>query len=263
MTTPTTGLHTIVLAGGPAEADPLSVEAGVATKALLPIAGRPMVAHVLQALRRCDAIGPITVVGVEASALDEICEAPPLRCLPNHHGIVDNILAATEGLDDATPVLVVSADIPLLTPEAVTDFMQQAELSGGEICYAIVERAVMEARFPGSGRSFRHTRDGDFAGGDLFLATPRLFRTHEGLARGLADQRKSAWGLARLLGVGILWRLVTRRLTISRLEARASSLLGCDCKAIISEHPELAMDVDKPHQLAMIRHALASQRDTR
>ncbi|MGI6381061.1 MAG: NTP transferase domain-containing protein [Anaerolineae bacterium] len=263
MTTPTRWLHTVVLAGGPAEPDPLSVEAGVATKALLPIAGRPMVAHVLQALQRCDAIGPITVVGLEASLLEVICEGPPLRCLPNHHGIVDNILAATEGLDDATPVLVVSADIPLLTPEAVSSFIQSAELSGGELCYAVVERAVMEARFPGSGRSFRHTREGDFAGGDLFLATPRLFRTHAGLARGLSDQRKSAWGLARLLGLGVLWRLATRRLTIRSLEARASTLLGCDCKAIISEHPELAMDVDKPHQLTMIRHALTLPADTR
>ena len=252
-------LPTVVLAGGPARPDPLSIEARVATKALVPIAGRPMVSYVLDALAGCDGVGPITVVGLEPSDLKEAAAEYALRFLPNHHGIVDNILAATDGMDDATSVLVVSADVPLLTPEAVTDFMQQAELSGGELCYSIVERSVMEKRFPGSGRSFRHSLDGDFAGGDLFRATPGLFRTHSRLARDLAGQRKSAWGLARILGLGIIWRLATRRLTISRLEARASSLLGCPCKAIISQHAELAMDVDKPHQLALVREILESQ----
>jgi len=254
-------LPTVVLAGGPAKPDLLSMEAGVATKALVPIAGRPMVRYVLDALAGCDGVGAITVVGLEPSDLKQAPEGS-VRFLPNHHGIVDNILAATDGMDDATSVLVVSADVPLLTPEAVTDFMQQAELSGGELCYSIVERSVMEKRFPGSGRSFRHSLDGDFAGGDLFRATPGLFRTHSRLARDLAGQRKSAWGLARILGLGIIWRLATRRLTISRLEARASSLLGCPCKAIISQHAELAMDVDKPHQLALVREILESQQSS-
>lgn len=259
MEMPNQGLHTIVLAGGPAEPEHLSAKAGVPTKALIPIAGHPMVAYVLEALARCSDVGPVTVVGLESSTLTEMASGHQLRHLCNHHGIVDNILAATEGLEDSTPVLIASADIPLLTSEAVTDFIRQAEWSGDELCYPIVERSVMEKRFPGSGRSFGRTGDGEFAGGDVFWVTPRLFRTRGALVREVVDQRKSIWGLARILGPGMLWRLATRRLTIESLEARASKLLGCRCKAIISQHAELAMDVDKPHQLEMVQSILASQ----
>lgn len=249
----------VLMAGYPAEPDPLCRTEGVNNKAAIVVAGQPMAAHVLRALEHSGCVRTITVVGLEASHLDGVATTLRIRHIPNHQGIVDNILAATEGLDDATPVLVASSDIPLLTPEAVADFCQRARQFGGELCYSIVERSVMEDRYPGSGRSFRRTREGFFAGGDLFMATPRLFRTHDQLVRELSGQRKSAWGLMRILGLGIMLRYATRHLAIHHLEARASKLLGCACKAVISPYPELAMDVDKPHQLAIARRILASR----
>jgi hypothetical protein len=250
--------ETVLMAGSPAELDPLCLTEGVTNKAAIPIGDRPMAWHVLDALLASGCAARITVVGL-ALPLPANPRRHLIRQVPNHHGIVDNLLAATGDLPDDARLLVASSDIPLLAPAAVIDFCRRAEQSGGDLCYAIVERAEMEDRFPGSGRSFRHTREGDFAGGDLFMATPRLFRAHDALFRQLSGQRKSAWGLVRTLGLGIVLRYATRQLSIAHLEARASKLLEARCKAIITPYAEIAMDVDKPHQLAMVRRLLESR----
>ncbi len=252
--------ETVLMAGSPPEPDSLCLAEGVTNKAAIPIGDRPMAWHVLDALATSGCATRITVVGLTMPLPDGMGRLP-IRQIPNHHGIVDNLLAATDDLADDARLLVASSDIPLLTPAAVADFCRRAEHAGAELCYSVVERAVMEERFPGSERSFRHTREGDFAGGDLFLATPRLFRTHDTLFRQISGQRKSAWGLVSTLGLGILLRYATRQLSIVHLEARASSLLEAPCKAIITPHAEIAMDVDKPHQLTMVRRYVASPPD--
>ncbi|MGC9358748.1 MAG: nucleotidyltransferase family protein [Anaerolineae bacterium] len=250
--------ETVLMAGSPPEPDPLCLAEGVTNKATIPIGDRPMAWHVLDILCKSGCAARITVVGPRIPLTDGM-EHHPIRQIPNHHDIVDNLLAATIDLPDDAHLLIASSDIPLLSPAAVADFCRRAEQSGADLCYSVVERAVMEKCFPGSGRSFRHTREGDFAGGDLFMATPRLFHTHDTLFRQLSGQRKSAWGLVRTLGLGIVLRYATRQLSIAYLEARASKLLAVPCKAIITPYAEIAMDVDKPHQLAMVRRVLASR----
>jgi len=250
--------ETVLMAGSSAEPDPLCLTEGVSNKASILIGDRPMASHVLDALVSSGCTGQITVVGLNVSFPDG-AKNKRIRHIPNHRDIVGNLLAATEGLPPGTHVLIASSDIPLLTPAAVEDFCLRAKRSGGDLCYSIVERAVMEARFPGSGRSFRHTQEGDFAGGDLFMATPQLIRTHDGLFRELSGERKNAWKLACTLGLGIMLRFAMRRLSIAHLEARASRLLGSPCKAVITPYAEIAMDVDKPHQLALVRRILASR----
>ena len=55
-------IATLVLAGSRPGADPLLEGTGLTSKALLPIAGKPMLAHVLEALDDSPEVGAITVV---------------------------------------------------------------------------------------------------------------------------------------------------------------------------------------------------------
>jgi hypothetical protein len=156
-------------------------------------------------------------------------------------------------------VLFCSTDVPLLTPEAICDFLARCEAIPADLYYPIVSREVMEARFPGSGRSFRHLVDGSFAGGDVYLVRPSLVRANAAFARTLTANRKSAWGLAKALGPEIIARFLLRRLRIAVLEARVNRILGCTCKAVISPHAELAMDVDKPKHLRVVSRAMSEE----
>lgn len=46
---------------------------------------------------------------------------------------------------------------------------------------------------------------------------------------------------------------------MTQAEQKASQILGCRGKAIISPSAELGMDVDKPHQLDMVRRILEGE----
>lgn len=246
----------VLLAGYGRQTDALSQAAGVTCKALLPIAGLPMIAHILRALAAADCVQRLWIVGLPASELPTTFSDVLVRFVPNQGSLVANMLAAAELLPPDDLALFCSADIPLLTAEALVDIIARCEASGADFCYPIVTRQVMEARFPGSGRSFRNLVDGSFAGGDVYLLRPRTLLANADLARQLTENRKSALGLARALGPAILWRALTHRLRIRDAEACADRLLGCRCRAIVSPYAELAMDVDKPQHLEIVLRAV-------
>ena len=68
------------------------------------------------------------------------------------------------------------------------------------------------------------------------------------------DARKSAVGMARLLGPALLLRYLVRRLRIAHVEQRAASVFGVRAAAIRDSGPGLSYDVDT---LADYRYACA------
>ncbi len=249
----------IIMAGHDAQATPLSEATGQSCKALIPIAGQPMVRYLIDALRASGCVARLAVAGIAPEELSLEDVSPRPLQLPNQGSMVANLVAALEALQTSEPLLVASADIPLLTPQAILDLVTRCEQEQVDVGYPIVERQVMEARFPGSGRTFRRLVEGDFAGGDLFYLRPSVFYANADLFAGLSARRKSAWRLARLMGAGIPLRMILGRLHISDLEKRAQRLLGAYCRGIISPFAELAMDIDKPQHLELVRRVLATQ----
>ena len=90
----------------------------------------------------------------------------------------------------------------------------------------------------------------------MFLVRPAVIKVNMAFIKTLTDERKSAWGLVRAMGPGILLRFLARRLRIEHLERRASRLLSCSCEGIVSPCAELAMDVDKPQHLRTVLTAM-------
>lgn len=249
-------IDAVILAGGdPKRVDPLARAAGVRSKALISIAGKEMVRYVVEAIGRSTRTGYIVIVGLTGE--DNVDFHMPVEYVPARGGMLDNALAGLEHLVAISPaierVLLSSSDIPLLTTEVVDYFIDACLEGEADIYYSIVEKSVMEARFPGSGRSFRRLHDGAFAGGDLFMISTGIAGSNRDLFRKLIDARKNVWRMIKLLGLTMTLKFMTRRLTIAEAERRVSQALRCRGKAIISPHAELAMDVDKPHQLDIVR----------
>lgn len=252
------GYEVVLLAGGSAADAALILDVGVANKALLPIGGRPMFHYVVDAWRQTGCMRRLIIAGLDAATAPEPEAGCEVVYLPDQGSAVANVLGALEATQSGGLVAFSSADIPLLTPRAITHFLEACEASGASLCYPIVERSVMETQFPGSGRTFRHTLDGDYCGGDVFGLAPQLAQANLPFLQALSAGRKSAWALARALGPSVVLRLLTRRLCLSALERRFSTILGAPCKAIISPYAEIAMDVDKPHHLQVVSQALAA-----
>jgi len=251
-----TPLAAIIGAGGSYNPDdPLLVHAGVRHKALIPIGGQPMILHVARALADSGYVSQLIIVGL---GQEHGVDFPlPVTHVPEAGGIFQNVLTGINALKQVVPgaerVLLCSTDIPLVTGEMVRHLVDLALNTGADVCYTVVRRQVMERRFPGCGRSYARLRDGQFAGGDVHLVNPAVFERNRRLLDDMMGARKNNLKQARLIGIGFLLKFLFRRLTLADGERKAESILGVPCRVVPVRYAELGMDVDKLHQLDLVR----------
>lgn len=255
-------LDALVLAGAsPDTPDPLAAAEGVPRKVLVNISGQPMLWWTLRALRASGRVDHLIVLGGEPGDIADV--AGPSECLPGQAELLDKVLAGLQRVATLHPqaelALFVSGDVPLLTPQAINWFVDTCLATEADFYYPVVERAVMEGAFPGSARTYVSLRDGCFCGGDMALVHVHVALARQELLRELMARRKSPLRQARLIGLVPLLKLLSRRLSIAEAEQIGSRALSLRGRAIISPYAELAMDVDKPHHLAIARQVLASR----
>jgi GTP:adenosylcobinamide-phosphate guanylyltransferase len=232
------------------------------SKALIDVAGKPMVQWVLDALSEAKSIGNVVVVGLdETSGLS--CKKS-LSYLPNQGGMLDNIRGGAREIARLNPkaefALIVSSDIPTITGEMVDWVGAQVRPGEDEALYNVIERSVMEKRFPDSRRTFTKLKGIEVCGGDLNPVSVPLILSHTGPWERISDARKSALKMASLVGFDTLILLLLRAMTLDQAAARASRNLGLRARAVLCPHAELGMDVDKLHHLEIVRAALGARR---
>ncbi len=246
----------LVLAGyNPDKPDPLAIAMGVERKSLIPIAGQPMVYWVVKALQESPRIDQIYIIGMGPE--DGVDFGTEVNYLPNQKKHFDNVMRGVDAIHARQPqaefYLNVSADIPLLRAEMVDWFIGACEETDDDLYYSVVEKTIMEAAFPGSLRSYVPVVEGKFCGGDLFFVRIAIAHNNEHLVRDLLAKRKNALQQARLLGFGTILKFIFRRLSINDAEVISQRLLHAKGRIVPSPYPEVGMDVDKPHQLDMVR----------
>lgn len=256
----------IILAGGQASAaDPLYDYTQGQPKALLEMAGQPMLAWVATALQSSALTDETVVVGLPPGV--HLHTPRPLHFIADQGSLIGNALAGLRWANEraqgaahgAAHAILSTADIPLLTPQILEQFIARCQPLDKALYYPIVSRQSMEARFPGSQRTYSRLVDGEFAGGDLVLADTRLVHTNVALWQTLAAARKYPWKMARVIGFSILLKFLFRRLRIADVEQKAATLIGLPVAAVPFDRAEIAMDADKPHQFDALRQILASR----
>jgi GTP:adenosylcobinamide-phosphate guanylyltransferase len=254
-------MDAIVIAGGiPKPEEPLYEFTQGQPKALLDIAGKPMVQWVLDALAEADSIDQVVLISLpEDSGLQF---AKPITYVPDQGGLLQNVRGGIEKVielnPDARHVLTVSSDIPAIKAEMVDWIASQATETNYDLYYTIIPREVMEARFPDSNRSYVHLKDADVCGGDLNMIRASMVNTDEELWDRIVAARKSVFKQAALLGYGNLLLVLSRQLTIEGAVKRVTKKMDITGQAVVSPYAELGMDVDKPHQLAILQAELSS-----
>ncbi|NLL17815.1 MAG: hypothetical protein GX262_02185 [Clostridia bacterium] len=68
--------------------------------------------------------------------------------------------------------------------------------------------------------------------------------------------RKSPLALCRLIGPMFIMKYLLHRLSLREVELKFSRLLGIEGYGIISNYPEIGIDVDKPSDLEFVRQIL-------
>lgn len=248
-----------ILAGGrPKKGDLLFAEAGGRPKAMIEIADRPIVGYVLDALHGCDLVDEVTVVGLPT---ESILSTDEVNALPDYGSIVENVrqlLLHHERMKGAGYVLIVTGDLPLISAETITTFSKQCQPLTATAYYPFLSRAIIEAEFPNSYRTYAHLREGDYTGGNLIVAHTRLAYTNADLWSQFVNARKHPLQIARLVGIRSLLRLLLRRLSIREIETLATRIFDTSFSIVVTTDATIGMDIDKSHQLQLVREYLST-----
>ncbi|MEA3351545.1 MAG: nucleotidyltransferase family protein [Chloroflexota bacterium] len=254
-------MDAVVTAGGiPKPEDALYPYTQGKLKALVDVAGKPMIQWVLDALGASKTVDQVVIVGLDSDSVIECSK--PMIFLDNHGGMLDNVRAGIDKISAINPqaelVLMVSSDIPAVTAEIVDWTVESALESEHDLYYNLITRQVMESRYPGSNRSFIRMKDADVCGADMNVIRCSAAAGNDELWANLIAARKNVFKQAALVGYGTLFLLLTRQLSLEAAVRRGSHGLGLRGRAILCPHPEIGMDVDKPYQLEILRHDLGA-----
>jgi GTP:adenosylcobinamide-phosphate guanylyltransferase len=248
-------MDVIILAGGRSTDDPMSELAHGQPKSMLEIAGKPMVQWVLDAVNKAPSINTIALIGIENT--EHLQSIKPMKVLPDLGSLMENIQQGAriflEMHPEETHVMSISADIPAITGDIVEAMVREYSEFNYDIYYSVVERQVMEKRFPGSKRTYMKVKDGEYCGGDLNCYSKRAALNPEGLWKELIKSRKNPLKQAALIGLDTLGLLLIKQLTLDQAAFRVCRRMGITGKALRVPFAEIGMDVDKPFQFEIVQ----------
>lgn len=253
-------MDAIITAGGiPLPGEPLYEYTRGGSKAMLDLAGKPMIQWVLDAISRSPKINHIIVIGL--SELGGITCPKPITFLPNQKDMLANInigLDALKRLQTGSEyVLIAASDVPGITTEMVNWMVDTVEISHSDICYQVIKRDLMEEKFPASHRTYTHLKGMQICGGDVNAVRVNMDPSVSNLWEQLIASRKNPIKQASILGFDVLFGLLFRSATIEELARMISKRLKITGKVIQCPYAEMGMDVDKPNQLEIMRHFLS------
>lgn len=248
----------VVLAGDRGPGDALARDAGVAGKTLVPVAGRAMLAHVLDVARSIDC-RRLLVVAPESGPYRALAAAAGAELIAPAAGPVASLGRALEAAGRRWPVLVLTGDHPLMQ----SAWLHQLTSGCGDadVAVGLADADRVRARFPGSRRTVYRFRDRPVCGTNLFyLQDPAAGERLVAAWRPVEAKRKRPWRIVGLLGAANLARYLAGRLSVDSAFAALSRRLEVTIRPVLMDDPLTAVDVDSPADLALVRGVLETPR---
>jgi GTP:adenosylcobinamide-phosphate guanylyltransferase len=248
-------MDAIILAGG-LNSGPLRRMSSAQYEAEIEIAGRPMLDYVISALKSVHTITRIILVGSESMLSEDIKGSIDLIANPGD-SLIESLTNGLDSLSTEEPVLVLTSDIPLITREAVEDFLRRCRERNGDVYYSFVSKEHNEEKYPGVQRTYVKLSEGTFTGGNLVLLAPCVIKGNRELLCKVASLRKKPLQLGKMLGWRCMVYLLLGKLTIPAIEERVLKIFKINAIGIISPYPEVGIDVDKPSDLQLAKEVLS------
>jgi GTP:adenosylcobinamide-phosphate guanylyltransferase len=253
----------IVLAGQRPGVDPLAQHFGQPNKALIDVAGQPMLARVGRTLAACKNAQQIVIVAQNVAKLFDhpatawMANDPRIIARDCGDSVVQAIIDTLAALPDAYPFLLTTADNVLLDHHMIDTFVAGA--AAQDVAVALVERKTLEAAYPGNRRTWLPFRGGAYSGANLFWLGSPLANEALAVWRGIEQQRKKARAVLGAFGGGLALMVGLRLLTLDQAIARVGRRLGLAARAVILPYAEACIDVDKPSDHAMVEEILRAR----
>ncbi len=260
--------HALVLAGSRGRTDPVAQARGLPHKALVPVLGVPMLQRVVQTLLENTHIRHIILcldqglmdhgLGPELEALIaegtlKIAEPKASPSVSVAH-IVDRFC----DVDEAWPLLVTTADHPLLTTSMIRHFIE-ATPDEADLAVGFASASVIKQQHPNAVRTFYRFAGEGYSGCNLFLLSTPKARSFVTFWQDMEQHRKRPWRLVAAIGFPVLLRFLIGRLTIDAAFDHLSNRIGARARAVIMPFAEAAIDVDKPSDLTLAETILRAR----
>lgn len=255
----------VVLAGDRTKKDSLISHSNVSCKALIEINGIPMVRRVLNALQQSRAVSKIVLAGPEA---DELALDKPISELVASHQVSWRAPEASpsasafhtmQSLEPEAPVLLTTADHPLLTREIVDAFSRQSLADDVDVTVGLAPHALITEAYPGIKKTVFRFSDGDFCGCNLFAFLTPEGRQAASFWRKIEQQRKKPLVLVGMLGWSTVLRYRMGMLSLEEALAKLGKRLGLRLRAVVLPYANAAIDVDSIADLTLVNGVLAEQ----
>jgi GTP:adenosylcobinamide-phosphate guanylyltransferase len=248
----------VVLAGSRPGRDAFAEQFGTDLKALIPIAGEPMVRRPVRALLQSESVGKILVLSQRPDRIAEVLPDDPRIDVQESQGTIAEALEQLI-LDHKLrfPALVTTADHALLDKQMIAEFIECA--GAADLAVGVVERQSLLDRLPQSKRTWLAFRGGAYSGANLFA-----FGSIKALAaieqwRSVEQDRKKGWRVLAALGPALLLGALLRLRTLNESVAAVAGKLGLSARAVVLSNPLAGVDVDKPVDHAIVEAILGGK----
>lgn len=264
--TPTHPVDAVILAGSRPGRDRLAQRYGMEHKALVPVAGLPMLVYPLRVLLDHPGIGNVHIVAQDPAlllahpSLAAFASHPRLRQHASLSGISESLARFLDD-DDLTPyILVTTADSALLNSKMIDHFVAETTQYLPDVAVAMVERSVLLAQYPQSKRTWLKARGGAWSGANLFWLkrSPQvagLLQFWQSIEKDRKRGRKIIGAFGPVLLIGAVCRLIT----LPDAVKRAGRGFGLHARLVAMPIAEACIDVDKPEDMQLVEQIMARQ----
>ena len=234
----------IVLAGSRPGRDAFAEQFGTELKALIPVAGEPMVRRPVRALLGSGNISNIVVLAQEPQSIAPVLPEDIRISVRKSEGtIAATILSLISDKSVQWPLLVTTADHALLDSATIDEFCNAA--FDADIGIGVVERANLLRRLPETKRTWLKFRSGAYTGANLFALKSSKVMPAVELWRSVEQDRKKAWRVISMLGPAVLLAVALRLVSLDTVLSRLGSRLGLTIRGVRLGNPLAGVDVDK------------------
>jgi hypothetical protein len=254
-------MDAVITAGSkPTPNEPLYEYTRGGYKAMLTISGKPMIQWILDAVSASKRIDRVVIVGLPPY-INVICDRP-LTILEDCGGLLANLRAGLAELRRQNPsqshAVLLTSDVPAVTAEMIDWVVNTAQETDHDFIYPVIERSVMEKRFPGSKRTYLRLKDVEVSGGDVMAFRTSLADENNPTWSRIIDHRKNPLRQASLLGFDTLFMILLRQLTLKEAGDSIGKRIGLRARAVLCPYAEVGMDIDKPFQRNLVERALSN-----
>ena len=240
--------------------DPLAENAGVAQKCVVPVHGKPMIEHVVEALAACERVDAIHVVAHEH---DEIASIPLVKRLSDQgrlhfregkFNLVDSVVSGAEGA--SFPLLITTADNCLVTADGYAEFVDKALATDSQAAAAMARKEDVLAADPVGQKRFYEFSDGEYSncntywiGSQEALSAAEIMREGGQFVK-FPSRIIKAFGLMNLIRFYFGWG------SKERLFEQVSRRFGFKLSILVLSSGEFAVDVDNERTFAVTERLL-------